>query len=261
MRSIRRGRRAAAIAVLSGTLLVPFGASAFADEPAPGSGRGGSPGPSAPAGYQVTTELPQRIMVDNESGKTSLTAGVTNKAGKATGAMNLLVVGFGGMEITGVKGCSPVAADKRPEGSNSAFSCAIDRLDAGKSRTYDVSATFDLKKRGKICLPVLLGNTKTLLWQQGPVDFGTTKPTPDAPDTPLLLGTANVPTDSPASPSPPAKPPEKEPEQGREKEPAEPPEKQLPETGAPVLPLAGIAAALLTAGGAGMWLTSRRAGR
>ncbi|WP_258052958.1 hypothetical protein [Streptomyces sp. Ru73] len=185
-------------------------------------------------------------MVDNHSGKTSLTAGITNRGSRTTGTVHLLVVGFGGMKITAVKGCAAVPQGKLPKGANSAFSCAVDRLAAGQHRTYDVSATFDLKKRGKICLPVLLGNTKTLLWQQGPVDFGTTEPTPDAPDTPLLLGTVNVPAGAPhTSPAPPGKPPEKE----------------LPNTGAPVLPMAGLAAALLAAGGAGMWLTSRRPGR
>ncbi|MET9292633.1 hypothetical protein [Streptomyces sp. NPDC003077] len=234
------------VAAGTAALVLPLGSVAWAAEPAPGSSQGGSPGPSAPSGYRVTTELPKTINVDTDSGATTLTAKVVNQGDKATDAIRMSVVGYKGMTVKNVDGCMPIPEGRLPKGSNSGFVCAIDKLDSGKSRSYNVTARFDLKKQGKICLPVTLGNTTTLLWQQGPVDFGTTRPIPDAPDTPLLLGTANVPAGAPGAGSPSS----------------QPPAQKLPSTGAPdVLPMAALAAALVAAGGTGVWWTSRRARR
>lgn len=121
-----------------------------------------------------------------------------------------------------------------PEGSNSGFSCAIDNLAAGASRSYAVDASYDLGRAGKICLPVLSEDGKKTYWQQGPVPFGTTNPSPDAPATPLLLGTDN--------------------------EPVNPGADELPRTGAArdLAPLGTLGASLLAAGAAGMWWSARR---
>ncbi|MFJ6697768.1 LPXTG cell wall anchor domain-containing protein [Streptomyces sp. NPDC091272] len=173
---------------------------------------------------------------------------MANKGSKATGQITMAVVGFDGLKVDGVKGCVPVPAAKLPPGSNSGFACVVADLAAGASKSYEVDATFDLKKKGKICLPVTEGTSEKLLWQQGPVDFGTTTPTPNAPDTPLLLGTSNVPfgpeSPAPASPAPGSSKPA-----------------GLPRTGATegALPLGVAGALLLAAGGAGFWW-SRRGG-
>ncbi|PHQ50029.1 hypothetical protein BLA24_20680 [Streptomyces cinnamoneus] len=143
--------------------------------------------------------------MNKKSGNTSLTATVHNNEAKETGAVRLKVVGFQGMRITGVEGCTAIPSEQLPAGSNSGYVCAIDKLGAGQSRTYRVSAHFDLGNTGQICLPVTLADGKTLLWQQGPVHFGTTDTSSDAPDTPLLLGTKNVPSGS-ATPSDSASP-------------------------------------------------------
>lgn len=120
-----------------------------------------------------------------------------------------------------------------PEGSNSGFSCAIDNLAAGASRSYAVDASYDLGRAGKICLPVLSEDGKKTYWQQGPVPFGTTNPSPNAPATPLLLGTDNKPVT---------------------------PDGELPKTGPgrEALPLGAAAAALIAAGAAGVWWSRRR---
>ncbi len=245
MYTTRQGKRAFTVAAAAAVLALPVGPAALAAEPVPGSSAGGKAGPSAPAGYRITTELPERISVDNRSGKTELTAKVTNKGSTTTGAVRLTVAGFQGLTVDNVAGCTKVPEARLPKGSNSAYSCAIDALASGKSRTFDVTAHFDLNRQGQICLPVTLGNTETLLWQQGPVHFGTRNPVSDAPDTPLMLNTVNVPAgSSTATPGP--------------SESAAPGER-LPETGPPsVLPLAGAAAGLLLLGGAGVWITTRR---
>ncbi|AVZ73037.1 hypothetical protein SLUN_13400 [Streptomyces lunaelactis] len=231
------GSIVAAIAV--GVLILP--SSAYADHPEPGSSQGGTPGPAAPADVRITTELPGKITVDNTTEKTTVTATVANGGTKDSGPVTLSVVGFDGMKITAVEGCVPIPEGRLPQGSNSGYACVIDNIAAGKHRSYEVAATFDLQKTGKICLPVTEGTSEKLIWQQGPVPFGTSQPTPNAPDTPLLLGTDNVPF-------------------GPEKPPAA---DDLPRTGpaGSTLPLALAALALFALGGTGIWWTTRRAGR
>ncbi|MEV5592528.1 LPXTG cell wall anchor domain-containing protein [Streptomyces sp. NPDC052496] len=247
MYTTRQGKRASVVAAAAATLALAAGPAALAADPVPGSSAGGKAGPSAPAGYRVTTELPERISVKTATGATTLTAKVTNKGSADTGAIRLTVAGFQGLTVKNVAGCTKVPEARLPEGANSAYSCAIGSLASGMSRTYQVTAQFDLKKQGQICLPVTLRNTDTLLWQQGPVDFGTRSPVSDAPDTPLMLNTVNVPAGS-ATTSP-------APSEAGSTAPAQ----RLPQTGAPsVLPLAGAAAALLLLGGAGVWVTTRR---
>lgn len=232
------GNRSGAIvtAIAAALLMVPFSAFA-ADEPVPGSSQGGSPGPAAPAEAKITTELPGKITVDNRSERTDLTARVRNGGTKDSGPIALSVVGFDGLRVTAVEGCVAIPKARLPQGSNSGFACVIDNLMAGKDRTYKVAATFDLHRTGKICLPVTVGTSEKLIWQQGPVPFGTSSPTPNAPDTPLLLGTDNVPFGPDAPPA----------------------AGDLPRTGAPddVLPLGLAAFALLVMGGAGIWWTTR----
>ncbi|MER5459681.1 hypothetical protein ABT010_03090 [Streptomyces sp. NPDC002668] len=225
-------------AIAAGVLILPF--SAYADDPVPGSSKGGTPGPAAPADVKITTELPGKITVDNKSEKTTVTAKVANGGTKDSGPVTLSVVGFDGMRITAVEGCVPIPAGRLPQGSNSGYACVIDNIAAGKDRSYQVAATFDLQKTGKICLPVTMGTGEKLIWQQGPVPFGTSQPTPNAPDTPLLLGTTNVPFG-----------PENPPAAG-----------DLPRTGPAdsTLPLGLAALALLAVGGTGIWWT-RKAGR
>ncbi|GAA2713213.1 MULTISPECIES: hypothetical protein [Streptomyces] len=299
--SISRARRrwspapVVAVVALLLPLVAPAAWAASGAEPTPGSSQGGSPGPSAPAGYRISTELPGRISVDKKSGNTSLMATVRNAGPKDAPDVRLKVVGFKGMRIRSVEGCSAIAAGELPEGSNSGYTCAVGKLAAGASRSYRVSASFDLKDQGQICLPVTLGDTKTLLWQQGPVHFGTTDTSSDAPDTPLLLGQKNVPNgaaaSSPASPpaaspsrtpapsptSPASPAPSASPSKGGGSAPA-PGGSQSPTSGgsygaddgelahtggsaAGLGVLAAAAVALLAAGCGIFWLTARRAGR
>lgn len=215
-----------AVLILSGT--------AGAEDEGPASGKGGKAVDAAPAGVKLTTTLPGKISVDNDSEKTAITATVKNEGSKDSGKIRLLVVGFDGMVVKGVEGCSAIPEKGLPEGSNSGFACPIDNLAAGKSKSYAVDATFDLGKTGKICLPVQTSDGKKTFWQQGPVPFGTSNPSPDAPATPLLLGTDN--------------------------EPAGPGGKELPKTGPArdLLPLGAAGASLLAAGVAGMWWSQRR---
>ncbi|MER6354367.1 LPXTG cell wall anchor domain-containing protein [Streptomyces sp. NPDC001634] len=211
-----------------------FACAATAGDQGAMSGKGGKVVDEPPAGVKLTTLLPEKISVDNSSHKTAITAVVKNGGTKDSGKIRLLVAGFDGLAVTNVKGCSEMAKEDLPPGSNSAFSCAIDNLAAGASKTYAVDATFDTGKAGKICLPVQTSDGKKTYWQQGPVPFGATKPTPNAPTTPLLLGTDNKPVG--------------------------PGGDQLPKTGVgdEVLPLGAAGATLIAAGAAGLWATRRR---
>ncbi|MET9380442.1 hypothetical protein ABZY09_04970 [Streptomyces sp. NPDC002928] len=218
-------------ASFSAVMILPF--TATADDQGPGSSKGGKAVDEAPAGVKLTTLLPEKISVDNSSKKTAITATVKNEGTKESGDIRLWVVGFDGLEVTNVQGCSAIAEKDLPPGSNSGFSCAVGNLAAGKSKSYDVSATYDLSKTGKICLPVQTTDGKKTFWQQGPVPFGTTNPSPNAPATPLLLGTDN--------------------------QPVAPGGDELPRTGVgrDVLPLGAAGAALVAAGAAGLWWSRR----
>ncbi|MGW2635449.1 LPXTG cell wall anchor domain-containing protein [Streptomyces sp. NPDC001348] len=230
-------RRSAAIAgsllTASFSAVLVLTCTAVADDQGPASGKGGKAVDAAPAGVGLRTTLPSRISVDNSSRKTVITATVKNDGSRDSGAIELLVVGFDGLKVDDVKGCSAIAEKDLPKGSNSGFSCPVGPLAAGRSKSYAVDATYDLGKNGKICLPVRSSDGKKTFWQQGPVPFGTTNPSPDAPATPLLLGTDNKPV-GPAG-------------------------DQLPKTGAGdgVLPLGAVGGALVAAGAAGMWWTRR----
>ncbi|CAL9454173.1 hypothetical protein GCM10010423_38980 [Streptomyces levis] len=215
-----------AVLILSGT--------AGAEDEGPASSKGGKVVDEAPAGVKLTTLLPGKISVDNGSEKTAITATVKNEGTKDSGKIRLLVVGFDGLVVKNVDGCSAIAEKDLPEGSNSGFACPLDNLAAGESKSYAVDATYDLGKTGKICLPVQTSDGSKTFWQQGPVPFGTTNPSPNAPATPLLLGTDN--------------------------EPAGPGGKELPRTGPArdLLPLGAAGASLLTAGVAGLWWSQRR---
>jgi LPXTG-motif cell wall-anchored protein len=209
--------------------------TAGAKDEGPGSSEGGKVVEQAPAGVELTTLLPERISVDNSSKKTAITATVKNGGTKESEDIRLLVVGFDGLRINEVKGCTEIPEKDLPEGSNSGYSCAVGKLGAGKSRSYDVDATYDLGKEGKICLPVQSADGSTTFWQQGPVPFGTVNPSPNAPATPLLLGTDN--------------------------QPVAPGGDELPKTGVEreaLVPLGAAGAALLAAGAAGVWWTRRR---
>ncbi|MFF1815578.1 LPXTG cell wall anchor domain-containing protein [Streptomyces sp. NPDC058251] len=219
-------------ASFSAVMILSF--TAVADDQGPGSGKGGKVIDEAPAGVKPTTLLPAKISVDNSTQKTAITATVRNEGTKDSGDIRLLVVGFDGLTVKGVKGCDALADKDLPKGSNSGFVCSVGKLAAGKSKSYTVDATFDLSKTGKICLPVQTSDGKKTYWQQGPVPFGTTNPSPNAPATPLLLGTDN--------------------------KPVAPGGDQLPKTGAgsDVLPLGAAGAALISAGAAGLWWAHRR---
>ncbi|MER6672934.1 hypothetical protein [Streptomyces sp. NPDC000983] len=215
-------------ASFSAVLILPF--SAAADDEGPQSSKGGKAVDEAPAGVELTTTLPEKISVDNKSRETAITATVKNEGTEESGEIRLLVVGFDGLTVKNVQGCSEIAESDLPEGSNSGFACAVDNLAAGDSKSYDVEATYDLGKTGKICLPVQTPSGDKTYWQQGPVPFGTTNPSPNAPATPLLLGTDN--------------------------QPVAPGGDELAETGAlgrDALPLGAAGAALIAAGAAGLW--------
>ncbi|MGD6752217.1 LPXTG cell wall anchor domain-containing protein [Streptomyces sp. BH105] len=231
-------------AAVTAFMVLP-GAALADDGPGPGSGEGGKQVDAAPSGVKLTTTLPEKISADNSTGRTrNLVASVGNQGSKGSGPVILAVVGFDGLVVKDVPNCTAIPENKLPKGSNSGFSCAIENLAAGKSKSYKVAATFDLDKTGKICLPVQSGDTKKTFWQQGPVPFGTTSPSPNAPVTPLLLGTENKPA-APAGDSE---------DKGGDKGTGD-----LPSTGVgdAVLPLGAVGAALLAAGGAGLWWTRR----
>ncbi|WP_338696490.1 LPXTG cell wall anchor domain-containing protein [Streptomyces sp. Q6] len=229
------------------------GAAGANGEPGPGSSEGGKAMDAAPSGVKLTTGLPKKITVDNSTKETqNLVATVNNEGTKDSGKIHLAVVGFDGLVIKDVPGCAMIPENKLPKGSNSGFACSIDNLAAGKFRSYKVDATFDLAKTGKICLPVQSGDTKKTFWQQGPVPFGTTSPSPNAPVTPLLLNTENKPA-APAGDKGGGDSGEKPGDKGGDK-------RELPSTGPreDVLPLGAFGASLLAAGAAGLWWTRRR---
>ncbi|WP_320773040.1 hypothetical protein [Streptomyces sp. CRN 30] len=222
---------------------------AVADDDGPGSSQGGKAVDAAPAGVKLTTTLPSEISVDNGSEKTGFDATVKNGGSEDSGKIKLWVVGFDGMTVNSVEGCTPIAENNLPEGSNSGYNCELDNLPAGETKSYAVDATYDLSKKGEVCLPVLSTDGKKTFWQQGPVPFGTTNPSPDAPATPLLLGTDNQPV------APGGDQGDEEPGSGQGKD------DELPRTGAgrdDVVPLGAAGAALVTAGAAGLWWTRRR---
>ncbi|MEV1064249.1 LPXTG cell wall anchor domain-containing protein [Streptomyces sp. NPDC050263] len=234
MSSRRATTIAGSLVVTSFSAVLIFSFPAGADDQGPGSSKGGKPVDEAPAGVKTTTLLPESISVDNSSNKTAITATVKNEGTKDSGQIRLLVVGFDGLSVKSVEGCAAIAEKDLPEGSNSGFACPIDNLAAGASKSYAVDATFDLSKTGKICLPVQTSDGTKTFWQQGPVPFGTTNPSPNAPATPLLLGTDNTPV--------------------------APGGDELPKTGVgrDLLPLGAAGASLLAAGAAGLWWSQRR---
>jgi hypothetical protein len=234
MSSRRTTAIAGSLVATSFSAVMIFSFTAAADDQGPGSDKGGKVIDEASAGVELTTLLPEKISVDNSSQETDITATVKNEGTKDSGKIRLLVVGFDGLTVKNVEGCSAIEKSGLPEGSNSGFSCAIDNLPAGESKPYAVDATYDLSKAGKICLPVQSSDGKKTYWQQGPVPFGTTNPSPDAPATPLLLGTDN--------------------------KPVAPGTDELPKTGLgrDVLPLGAVGATLIAAGAAGLWWSQLR---
>ncbi|MFE9449360.1 LPXTG cell wall anchor domain-containing protein [Streptomyces sp. NPDC006739] len=234
MSSRRLTAIAGSLVTASFSAVMILACTAVADDQGPGSAKGGKAVDEAPAGVRPSTTLPSRISVDNSSRKTAINATVKNGGSKESGDIRLLVVGFGGLRVTHVQGCSPLDRKELPAGANSGFACPVGALAPGGSRSYSVDATYDLGRRGKICLPVQSADGRQTYWQQGPVPFGTTNPSPNAPATPLLLGTDN--------------------------KPAAPGGDQLPRTGVDgdVLPLGAAGAALIAAGTAGLWWTRRR---
>ncbi|MEV5610318.1 LPXTG cell wall anchor domain-containing protein [Streptomyces sp. NPDC052225] len=246
MSARRQVKTAGSLLAVTATAMLFLPGTAGADGgPGPGSGEGGKAMDKAPSGVKLTTGLPKKINVDNSTRETrNLVATVNNEGTKDSGQIHLVVAGFDGLVIKDVPGCAAIPENKLPKGSNSAFDCPIDNLAAGKFKSYKVAATFDLSKTGKICLPVQSGDQKKTFWQQGPVPFGTTSPSPNAPVTPLLLDTENKPA-APAGDK----------DKGNDK-------RELPSTGPRenVLPLGAAGAGLLAAGAAGLWWTRRRAG-
>ncbi|MFJ4472259.1 hypothetical protein ACIP2X_32890 [Streptomyces sp. NPDC089424] len=234
MRSRRRATITGSLAAASFSAVLILSGTAGADDQGPGSDKGGKAVDKAPAGVELTTLLPERISVRNDAEETEITATVKNGGTRDSGPIRLLVVGFDGLTVTNVEGCSAISRGDLPEGSNSGFACALDDLAAGASKSYDVDATYDLDSTGKICLPVQSSDGGTTFWQQGPVPFGTTNPSPNAPATPLLLGTDNKPV-APAG-------------------------DELPKTGPArdLLPLAAAGATLIAAGAAGLRRTPHR---
>ncbi|MFF4038862.1 LPXTG cell wall anchor domain-containing protein [Streptomyces sp. NPDC001816] len=234
MSSRRTAGIAGSLVMASFSAVLVLACTAAADDQGTGSDKGGKAVDEAPAGVKLRTLLPEKISVDNSSKRTAITATVKNEGSKDSGGIRLLVVGFDALKITGVQGCSAIAEKDLPEGSNSGFSCPVGTLAAGQSKSYAVQATYDLSKAGKICLPVQTTDGKKTFWQQGPVPFGTTNPSPNAPATPLLLGTDN--------------------------KPVAPGGDELPKTGVgrDVLPLGAAGAALIAVGAAGVWWSQRR---
>ena len=235
MSSHRKAAIAGSLLTVSFTSVMILGFTASADDEGGLSGHGG-----------------KEIKVDNKSEETDITGVVKNEGSKASGAIRLLVVGFDGMTVKNVEGCSAIPAGDLPDGANSGFACTIDDLAAGKSKTYAIDATYDLSKQGRICLPVQNSDGSKTFWQQGPVPFGTTNQSPNEPATPLLLGTDN----SPVTPGGGDGDGDGGGGAGKDDKPDE-----LPQTGPAdrVLPLGMAGAALISAGAAGLWWNHRRA--
>lgn len=187
-----------ALTAAAAVLTIQVGSGAAAQPP--GSDEGGERGPKAPAELKLSTELPTSISVDNDSGRTAIQATVINGGEKKTTGDTLSVFGFEGLKVRGVKGCEELAKGELAEGSNSGYICDIDALSPEKVQKFAVSASYDLNKTGRICLVVTQGKSETLVWQQGPVAFGTEEPSPNAPRTPLLVGTVNKPDAKPGKP-------------------------------------------------------------
>ncbi|WP_221352462.1 hypothetical protein [Streptomyces beigongshangae] len=250
MSSRRMTIAAGSLLTASLSAVMILSAPAGADDPGPMSDKGGKAVDEAPAGVKLATELPEKIEVDNSSKKTTITATVENGGTKDSGEVRLLVVGFDGLSVKGVEGCAKITEEDLPDGANSGYACAIDNLAAGKSKSYAVDATFDLKKEGRICLPVQDADGRKTFWQQGPVPFGANDPSPNAPATPLLLGTDN----SPVTPGG-----DKAGDEAGDRSGGQ----ELPRTGPAdrVLPLGAAGAALVSAGAVGLWWTQRRPGR
>ncbi|MFG3662562.1 hypothetical protein [Streptomyces sp. NPDC047706] len=234
MRSTRMRAITGSLAAASFSAVLVLSGTAGADDQGPGSDKGGKAVDKAPAGVELTTLLPERISVHNDSKETAITATVKNGGTKDSGPIRLLVVGFDGLTVTNAEGCAAIPEGDLPEGSNSGFACSLDDLAAGASKSYGIDATYDLGRTGKICLPVQNSDGSKTFWQQGPVPFGTANPSPNAPATPLLLGTDN--------------------------KPVAPGGDELPRTGPgrDVLPLGAAGVTLVAAGAAGVWWTRRR---
>ncbi|CBG72998.1 putative membrane protein [Streptomyces scabiei 87.22] len=259
MSSHRRTAITGSLLAASFTSVLLLGFAASADDQGGLSGHGGKAMDAAPSGVRLSTLLSKEIKVDNTSQETNITGVVKNAGSKASGEIRLLVVGFGGLTVKNVEGCSAIPDGDLPEGANSGFACGIEDLPAGKSKTYAIEATYDLGKKGRICLPVQNSDGSKTFWQQGPVPFGATNQSPNEPATPLLLGTDNSPVtpgggdggsgDGGGSGGGGAG-------GGKDDAPDE-----LPETGPAdrVVPLGLAGAALVSAGAAGLWWNERRA--
>ncbi|MEH0430084.1 cell wall protein [Streptomyces stelliscabiei] len=254
MSSHRRTVIAGSLLTASFTSVMILDFAASADDEGGLSKHGGKTVDAVPAGVKLSTLLSKEIKVDNKSKETDITGVVKNEGSKASGEIRLLVVGFDGLTVKNVEGCSAIPEGDLPDGANSGFACAIDDLAAGKSKTYAIDATYDLSKKGKICLPVQNADGSKTWWQQGPVPFGATNQAPNEPATPLLLGTDNSPVtpgggdgggdDGGGGGN------------GKDGKPDE-----LPQTGPAdrILPLGLVGAALVSAGAAGLWWNQRRA--
>ena len=153
MSSHRKAAIAGSLLTASFTSVMILGFTASADDEGGLSSHGGKAVDAAPAGVKLSTLLSKEIKVDNKSEETDITGVVKNEGSKASGEIRLLVVGFDGMTVKNVEGCSADPAGDLPDGANSGFACAIDDLAAGKSKTYAIDATYDLSKQGRICLP------------------------------------------------------------------------------------------------------------
>ncbi|WNZ11421.1 cell wall protein [Streptomyces sp. 11x1] len=256
MSSHRKTAIAGSLLTASFTSVMILGFTASADDEGGLSNHGGKTVDAAPADVKLSTLLSKEINVDNKSGETDITGVVKNEGSKASGEIRLLVVGFDGMTVKNVQGCSAIPEGDLPDGANSGFACAIDDLAAGKSKTYAIDATYDLSKQGKICLPVQNADGSKTYWQQGPVPFGTTNQAPNEPATPLLLGTDNSPVTPGGGDDDGGSGGGGGGGGGKDDTPDE-----LPQTGPAdrVLPLGLAGAALVSAGAAGLWWNQRRA--